>query len=161
MAPRFFRHGELPLVLLALLAASPRHGYDVMAELNRLFGPRYRASPGSVYPAIEALHAEGLIEGRPVGDKIVYATTASGEQALRDRAEMLAALELRVGVRLGGGDGESLDALLTRFKARLSPLSGRVDPGDAAAVLDRAARAIELLAEATTTTKQRRRHHAG
>lgn len=157
-SPRFFRHGELPLVLLALLSEEPRHGYQVMAELTRLFGPRYRPSPGSIYPAIEALDAEGLIEGRPVAGKIVYATTPAGEQALEDRAEMLAALELRVGVSLGGG-GESLDALLTRFKARLSPLSGLVDPGDAAAVLDRAANAIELLASTSTTTQ--RRHHAG
>lgn len=160
MPPRFFRHGELPLVLLALLSEQPRHGYEVMAELKRLFGPRYRPSPGSIYPAIEALQTEGLIEGRPVADKIVYATTPAGEQALHDRAEMLAALELRVGVRLGGGGGESLETLLTRFKARLSPLSGHVDPADAGAVLDRAAHAIELLAS-TSTTKQRRRHHAG
>lgn len=153
MPPRFFRHGELPLVLLALLSASPRHGYEVMAELNRLFGPRYRASPGSIYPAIEALETEGLITGRPVADKVVYATTPAGEQALRDRAEMLAALELRVGVRLA--DEESLDALLTRFKARLSPLTGRVDPSTAAAVLDRAADEIESL------TRTTRRHHAG
>ena len=27
------------------------HGYELMAELGRLFGPRYRASPGSVYRA--------------------------------------------------------------------------------------------------------------
>lgn len=156
MPPRFFRHGELPLVLLALLSASPRHGYEVMAELNRLFGPRYRASPGSIYPAIEALQTEGLIEGRQVADKVVYATTATGEQALRDRAEMLAALELRVGVRLRG---ESLETLLSRFKARLSPLSGRVDPHAAAAVLDRAAVEIEQLTSIPTTTS--RRHHAG
>lgn len=156
MPPRFFRHGELPLVLLALLSNSPRHGYEVMSELTRLFGPRYRASPGSVYPAIEALQSEGLIEGRHVGDKVVYATTATGEQALRDRAEMLAALELRVGVRLSG---ESLDTLLARFKARLSPLSGRVDPLVAATVLDRAALEIEHLASVPTTTS--RRHHAG
>lgn len=156
MPPRFFRHGELPLVLLALLSASPRHGYEVMAELNRLFGPRYRASPGSIYPAIEALQGEGLIEGRQVADKVVYATTATGEQALRDRAEMLAALELRVGVRLRG---ESLETLLSRFKARLSPLSGRVDPHAAAEVLDRAAVEIEHLSDIPTTTS--RRHHAG
>ena len=159
MPPRFFRHGELPLVLLALLSESPRHGYDVMAELKRLFGPRYRPSPGSIYPAIEALQAEGLIEGRPVAEKVIYATTPAGEQARRDRAEMLAALELRVGVRLGAGSGDSLETLLTRFKARLSPLSGHVDPGDAAAVLNRAADAIELLA--STSTIKQRRHHAG
>ena len=37
MSRRFFRHGELPLVLLALLAERPKHGYEIMADLTRLF----------------------------------------------------------------------------------------------------------------------------
>jgi DNA-binding PadR family transcriptional regulator len=140
---RFFRHGELPLALLALLAERPRHGYELMAELTRLFGPRYRPSPGSIYPAIEALEAEGLIEGRGGGGRTVYANTAAGEDALQSRGELLAELELRTGVRLGRED--SLEPLLQRFKARVAPLSGHVDPGAVAAVLDRAASKIETL----------------
>jgi len=149
---RFFRHGELPLVLLALVAESPRHGYEIMAELTRLFGPGYRASPGSVYPAIEALQSEGLIEGRAVGDKTVYSIRPPGEQALQDRSEMLVALELRVGARLGQGD--SLETLLTRFKVRLAPLSGHIDPVAAAAVLDQAAREIEQLKPIRTSNQR-------
>ncbi len=143
MSRRFFRHGELPLSLLALVSDTPRNGYEIMAELTRLFGPRYRASPGSVYPAIEALQEEGLIEGRALGGKTVYSITEQGRQALHDRSELLAALELRVGVRLGQGD--SLDALLARFKARLAPLAGHIDTSAAAALLDQAASEIEQL----------------
>lgn len=143
MSPRFFRHGELPLVLLALLAERPRHGYEVMAELARLFGPAYRPSPGSVYPAVEALAAEGLIEGEPAGGRTTYGITRAGEDALRERAEMLAELELRTGAWLGGAD--SLDTVVNRFRARVAPHSGRVDPEAIAAVLDRAAEEIENL----------------
>jgi DNA-binding PadR family transcriptional regulator len=156
MPPRFFRHGELPLVLLWLVAESPRHGYDIMAELSRLFGPRYKPSPGSIYPAIEALQTEQLIQGRPVGDKIVYSVTQQGERALEGRADMLASLEVRVGVRLSE-QGESLDALLTRFKARLLPLSGHIDPTVAEAVLDQAAHSIEALSP--TRAHKQRKHH--
>lgn len=155
MPPRFFKHGELPLVLLALLADTPRHGYEIMAELTRLFGPRYRASPGSIYPAIEALQVEGLLRGEPVSGRVVYRTTPAGDTALADRADMLAALELRLGVQLGG---ESLDALLTRFKARLLPLSGRIDPTEVTKVLARAALEIEFMSSARPT--QQRKHHA-
>lgn len=157
MSRRFFRHGELPLVLLALVDRAPRHRYEIMAELTRLFGPRYRASPGSVYPAIDALENEGLLAAEPRDGKVVYRTTAAGETALRERAELLAALELRVGVRLA--EEESLDALLTRFKARLAPLTGRVDPVAAAAILDHAAIDIEGLASRRSRT--RRSRHAG
>lgn len=139
-------------MLLALVAESPRHGYEIMAELMRLFGPRYRASPGSIYPAIEALQNEGLIEGVAQGDKTVYSITPSGQQALEDRAELLAALELRVGARLGQGD--SFESLLTHFKARLAPLSGHIDPVAAAEVLEQAAHDIEQL-HTIRTRKQR------
>lgn len=112
MPRRFFRHGELPLVLLALVAEHPKHGYEIMAELTRLFGPSYRASPGSIYPAIEALEAEGLIEGEARAGKKVYRSTAAGDDALQARSELLAALELRTGVRLERG--ASLEPLLAR-----------------------------------------------
>jgi DNA-binding PadR family transcriptional regulator len=143
MSRRFFRHGELPLVLLALAAEQPRNGYEIMGELARLFGPRYRPSPGSIYPAIEALEAEGLIAGERSDGKTTYRTTGAGDDALAERREPLAALELRTGTRLGRGD--SLEAAVARLRARLAPLSGRVDPEAVATVLERAANEIEGL----------------
>ena len=143
MPRRFFRHGELPLVLLALVAEQPRHGYEIMGELDRLFGPGYRPSPGSVYPAIEALQAEGLIEGEVGNGKTTYRTTAAGEEALAARSDALAALELRTGARLAHTD--SIEPVLARFKARLAPLSGHVDREAVVAVLERAAAEIENL----------------
>ena len=151
MPRRFFRHGELPLVLLVLLAERPRHGYEIMAELKRLFGPRYRPSPGSVYPAIEALDAEGLIDGQTDDGKTTYRVTATGEQAIEARRAALAALEVRTGAWLG--DADSIEPLLDRFRARLAPLSGRVDPQAIATVLQRAAADIESL-DGLPTTKE-------
>src|SRR3954454_15452705 len=116
MPRRFFRHGELPLVLLALLSERPMHGYEIMADLSRLFGPAYRPSPGSVYPAVDALEAEGLIAGRTAAGRTTFATTAAGDRALAERAENLATLELRTGVHVRRS--ESLEPELARFAAR-------------------------------------------
>ena len=143
MSPRFFRHGELPLVLLALMADRPMHGYEVMSELSRLFGPDYRPSPGSVYPAVDALEAEELIAGTEHDGRTIYETTAAGAAALEERAEALAALELRTGTRIR--QAESLGPALARLSARLAPLSGHVDADAAAAILERAAAEIESL----------------
>jgi DNA-binding PadR family transcriptional regulator len=150
---RFFQHGELPLVLLALLAERPRNGYGVMLDLARRFGSDYRPSPGSVYPAIEALQAEGLIDGQAHEGKTTYRTTAAGEEALEARRDALAALELRTGARFG--DSNSIEPLLTRFKARLATLSGRVDPQAVEAVLERAAADIESLERQLTTKEEK------
>ena len=153
MSRRFFGHGELPLVLLALLADRPMHGYDVMSELSRLFGPRYRPSPGSVYPAVEALESEGLIAGEGRNGRTIYRTTKPGTRALEERAEALAALEVRTGARVRRS--ESLEPTLARFAARLAPLSGRVDAEQVAAILDRAAAEIESLNGLTTEEANR------
>jgi DNA-binding PadR family transcriptional regulator len=155
MSSRYFGHGELPLVLLALLAQQPRHGYDLMGELARLFGPAYRPSPGSIYPAVEALEAEQLIAGKAAGGRTTYSATLAGRDALATRSRALAAIEVRTGARLG--DEASLEPLLARFVARLTPLSGRIDNGEAGAVLDRAATDIEALHTHASTMKETRR----
>lgn len=146
MPPRFFRHGELPLVLLWLIRERPRHGYDLMAELTRLFEPDYRPSPGTIYPAVEALETEGLTVGAPVDGKVVYEITEPGMLALDARLDVLAGIEVRTGVQLRVGDG--LPEQVDRLRARLLPLAGRVDARRTAAILERAADAIEDLARA-------------
>lgn len=143
MPTRFFRHGELPLVLLALVRERPMHAYQMMAELTRLFAPAYKPSPGTVYPAVDALEAEGLIAGANHDLRTVYGLTDVGRQALEDRVEMLAEIELRTGARLSAD--HSLEPLIARFRARVARLSGRVDADAVAAVLDRAADEIESL----------------
>jgi DNA-binding PadR family transcriptional regulator len=140
---RFFRHGELHLVLLVLLSERAQHGYELMSELTRLYGPAYRASPGSVYPAVKALHAEGLIVAEPGSEPTRYRTSTTGAQAVADRRDELQWLEERTGVRLGGAD--ALEGALQRFFAPVRRVAGRVDPGEIARVLDDAATHIEDL----------------
>lgn len=92
---------------------------------------------------------EGLIDGQTHDGKTTYRVTTAGEQAIEARRDALAALELRTGARFG--DAESIQPLLDRFRARIAPLSGRVDPQAIAAVLQRAATDIESLAGLPTT----------
>jgi DNA-binding PadR family transcriptional regulator len=141
---RFFRSGELPLVILALLARRPQHGYDLMAELDRLFGPEYRPSPGSIYPALSALEAEGLVEVAAASDRKTYAITSVGHDALQARAELLAEIESRTGARLTSS--ETLQPALDRFVARLRGLAGDMDIEVLERLLDETAKGAEDLA---------------
>lgn len=107
-----FRSGELHLVLLALIAERAQHGYDLMAELEIRLDGAYTPSPGSIYPALSALEAEGLVEAREEGDRRVFSITETGRAALADRARMLAAVETRTGMRLSDDAvGSALDRL--------------------------------------------------
>ena len=140
MSRRFFRHGELHLVILSLLADRPMYGYQLLSELTRLFGSRYRPSPGSVYPALDALEAEGLVEGEESGARTIFGVTAAGAEVLADRADGVAALEQRTGVRIRGA--RSLDSAIADLKVRLAPISGQIDIATVASALDRAAAEI-------------------
>ena len=127
MATRFFRHRELHLVLLALLAERPMHGYELMSELTDRFGPMYRPSAGSVYPALDSLIAEDLIHAEPDSEPTTYAPTPVGDDALARRGRDLLRLEQRTGVTLGSE--APVEAALARLatSARLTArnLGGR------------------------------------
>ena len=140
---QFFAPGELPLVLLAVLASRPRHGYELMAELDRLFSPGYRSSAGSVYPAVAALAEEGLIAASSAGPRKIYRVTNAGRTALARRRPALASIEVRTGARLGPEEG--LSPMLERFANRIEALSGRLDPQVVAAALDRTASELEAM----------------
>jgi class 3 adenylate cyclase len=87
MSSSTHRHRELLLVLLALCAKRPVGRSDLAAGLTRRVGCDYRPSPERVECAIQALEAEGLIESEAHEHGISYRTTASGVEALDERAE--------------------------------------------------------------------------
>jgi DNA-binding PadR family transcriptional regulator len=56
---RMFAHGDLKFVVLNLLAEKPRHGYEIIRELETRFGGGYSPSPGTVYPTLSLLEDLG------------------------------------------------------------------------------------------------------
>ncbi|MGH8893431.1 MAG: PadR family transcriptional regulator [Actinomycetes bacterium] len=80
-----FGHGRLRLYLLKLLDESPRHGYDVIRELEDRFMGLYSPSAGTVYPRLARLEAEGLVEHEVTEGRKVYRITDAGRAELADR----------------------------------------------------------------------------
>jgi DNA-binding PadR family transcriptional regulator len=82
---RMFESGELRLVLLLLTETEPRHGYDLIRELETRTGGAYSPSPGIIYPTLTLLEDLGLIEARtPESPKKLYAITDAGRAHLAD-----------------------------------------------------------------------------
>ncbi|MFO3705551.1 PadR family transcriptional regulator [Xanthomonas codiaei] len=59
---RPLEHGDLRLLLLALIEQQPRHGYELMQQIGALFKGLYAPSAGAIYPALAQLETDGLVQ---------------------------------------------------------------------------------------------------
>ncbi|MDA1080252.1 MAG: PadR family transcriptional regulator [Gemmatimonadetes bacterium] len=85
---RMFDQGDLKFVILQLLEAKPRHGYEIIKELEERSGGRYTPSPGTVYPTLTMLEDMGYatIEAE-AGGKKVYSITDEGRAYLTENKQ--------------------------------------------------------------------------
>lgn len=85
---RVFGGAELSLVLLHLIEPQPRHGYDLIRELDSRTGGAYAPSPGIVYPTIAAMEEAGLVEAiASEGAKRLFGITETGRAHLAEQQE--------------------------------------------------------------------------
>ena len=95
---RMFGPGELRLVLLSLIAEAPRHGYELIKEIEDLTGGEYAPSPGVIYPTLSLLEDEGMIA--PVESdesRKAFRVTDAGKAELEGSSAEVASLMRRLG----------------------------------------------------------------
>lgn len=93
---RPLRHGDLPLLILALIAQKPRHGYDLIGQIETRTKGAYKPSPGVIYPALEVLQDLGQIRMVPEGGKKSYEITPEGQAELAANTVKLERIEDRL-----------------------------------------------------------------
>ena len=100
------RRGDIRTALLAALAEGPGHGYDVMQTLEDKTGGAWRPSPGSVYPTLQLLEDEGLVQSAERDGKRVFEINDTGRTELARRIEAAGDLRgsSRAGTRRSGND---------------------------------------------------------
>jgi Fe2+ or Zn2+ uptake regulation protein len=54
--------GDVRVATLALLAEQPLHGYQIIQQITERSGGAWRPSPGSVYPALQLLEDQRLVQ---------------------------------------------------------------------------------------------------
>jgi DNA-binding PadR family transcriptional regulator len=85
---------DLQLLLLALLAERPSHGYELIKALDERSNGYYSPSPGMVYPALTYLEEIGYASVEVQGAKKLYSITDAGLTHLeKQRANVDALLE--------------------------------------------------------------------
>src|SRR5215510_3854972 len=78
------RRGDVRAAALSLLAEEPRNGYQLIQEIAERSDGVWQPSPGSMYPALQQLEDEGLIQAEtPEGGRKRYALTAEGASTSR------------------------------------------------------------------------------
>jgi len=81
-AARMLASGDLQLIVLVLLEERPRHGYDIIKELEERSSGIYAPSPGVVYPALTYLEEMEYAAAEAEGNKKLYAITDAGKAYL-------------------------------------------------------------------------------
>jgi len=100
---RMFAQGDLRLLLLALIADKPSHGYDLIRTIEARFGGNYAPSPGTIYPTLTLLEEQDLIAAQgEQGGKKSYAATEAGRKFLEENAAQVDALMARIDVMARG-----------------------------------------------------------
>jgi DNA-binding PadR family transcriptional regulator len=81
---RKFGSADLQLLILALLAEKPCHGYECIKALEERSGGFYAPTPGMVYPALTYLEEIGHATVETLGARKLYSITDDGRAYLAE-----------------------------------------------------------------------------
>ena len=93
---RFVGDGDLRLIVLSLVAESPRHGYEIIKALEDRSGGFYSPSPGVIYPTLTFLEEAGHAVSSVDGNKKVFAITDAGRAYLEENRVQVDAILSRI-----------------------------------------------------------------
>ena len=84
------KKGSAELLILSLVEARGRHGYEISKMIEQRSGGELRFNAASLYPLLYRLEQRGLIEGRWVEKanqrrRRYYRATAAGRKILREQ----------------------------------------------------------------------------
>jgi DNA-binding PadR family transcriptional regulator len=138
--------GDIRAMILSLLSEAPSTGYGIIQAATEKTNGEWRPSPGSVYPTLQQLVDEELVEQAGEGKRTEYRLTEAGRAYVADHAE-----ELQRAWEAASGRSEASDALVESAKKFMGVLHQfRIAATDeqrvkAAATLDEARKALYLI----------------
>lgn len=79
---RSLGQGHIRLLVLSLIETEPRHGYDLIKQIEEMSGGAYAPSPGVIYPTLTLLEEAGFAATTSEGNKKLYTITEEGKAHL-------------------------------------------------------------------------------
>jgi DNA-binding PadR family transcriptional regulator len=83
------RRGDVRAAVLVLLDEKPSNGYQLIQEINERSNDTWQPSPGSIYPVLQQLEDEGLVQSETAGTGRSYVLTDAGRQLVSEQREQL------------------------------------------------------------------------
>ncbi len=85
----FLNKGIIKLLILDSLYDKEAHGYEVIKKIGQKFHGIYEPSPGIIYPTLELLVDQELVNEKVVNGKKVYYITEKGKKVRDDGLQAL------------------------------------------------------------------------
>ncbi|WP_449372076.1 PadR family transcriptional regulator [Arthrobacter psychrolactophilus] len=139
------RKGNVRSAILSLLSQHSYNGYGMIRAIAMHTDGAWRPSPGSVYPTLAALQAEGLIESSEEGKRTEFSLTAAGKAYVAENSEEMAQVWADVNEEAGAG---------TELRAGMHKLGGAVQQIAMAGTEEQIKSATEALDAARRTIYQ-------
>ena len=107
---RLLAHGDLRFVVLLLIEEKPRHGYELIKQIELKSSGQYTPSPGVIYPTLTYLEDTGMVQTNLLDGKKQYSITQEGSQHLDENREVANAILNRladVGAKLASAKAKA------------------------------------------------------
>ena len=85
------RRGDVRAAILDVLAVEPMNGYQIIQQIAERSGGAWKPSPGSVYPTVQQLEDEGLVEGHEGNGRRLLRLSEEGRRYVEEHPDELAA----------------------------------------------------------------------
>ncbi len=146
--PKMFDAGAMRYIVLQLISEKPRHGYEIIKELEQRAGGSYTPSPGAIYPLLSMLLDMGHVSATPDGNKKLHTITPEGATFLAENRQFVDAIMARMNEPAGGhgdvrGSMHSLKAAVIQQVRENNPDEAKL--AQIQAILRRATVEIEQL----------------
>jgi DNA-binding PadR family transcriptional regulator len=83
------RGGDVRAAALLILSEHAAHGYQLIQEIGERSEGAWTPSPGSIYPVLQQLEDEGLVEFERVDGRKTATLTTAGQEYVEENREQL------------------------------------------------------------------------
>ncbi|HSE08670.1 MAG TPA: PadR family transcriptional regulator [Nocardioidaceae bacterium] len=85
------KRGDVRAAILDVLSSQPLNGYQIIQQIAERTGGAWKPSPGSVYPTLQQLEDEGLVEGTDGEGRRLLQLTEEGQRYVAEHPDEIAA----------------------------------------------------------------------